>query len=279
MSDAPDTLVTSVNRKWSLKIGLFAAILLVFGGWGYYDAAVKYPERGAVAAEYLELRYLDAYGSARGFLDTKGVSIDDPVAVHRELGAQDAKDRSAVDAARFQWLDQLRMIGRLDPANTRIPRDDWFAKGVGQGGRIADAKSRYDTLQKAPPGKPLSAFDIPSQWLICACGFGFGFYLLALMVAVSRRRYRWEPAPQRLHLPGGASIVPADIEEFDKRKWDKFLLTLRIKPGHQALGGKAVTLDLLRYVPLEDWILAMERTAFPDAGEDATPDATSPTTT
>ncbi|MGH7132453.1 MAG: hypothetical protein ACREJO_10960, partial [Phycisphaerales bacterium] len=75
--------------------------------------------------------------------------------------------------------------------------------------------------------------------------------------------------------PDGKTIVPADIAEFDKRKWDKFYVTINLK------GGEARKLDLLRYVPLEEWVLAMERTAFPETAppeEPATPaDGAAPT--
>ncbi len=67
-----------------------------------------------------------------------------------------------------------------------------------------------------------------------------------------------------LGLPGGHSLTPADLTDVDKRKWDKFFVSLVVKPGHATLGGKEVALDLLRYEPLEDWVLEMEKAAFPD---------------
>ena len=101
------------------------------------------------------------------------------------------------------------------------------------------------------------------QWLFVVVCLGVGLALTGLILKVKSRTYGWEPVEQRLFLPGGASLVPADIAEFDKRKWDKFLIFLKIKPGHQPLGGREIRLDLLRYNPLEEWILAMERTAYP----------------
>ena len=41
-------------------------------------------------------------------------------------------------------------------------------------------------------------------------------------------------------------MVPADIAEFDKSKWDKFLIILKINAGPQPLGGSAIRLDLSR---------------------------------
>lgn len=271
----PDTTLhaTSVNRKWTLKIGVFALILLAFGVWGYYDAAVKYPERGAHAAETLEFRYLESYRELNRALDTKGASIEDPAAMLTELSTQEVKDLSPLDQTRRQWLEQLKIIGRLKPEHTRLPRDDFFKDGMSQGGRIPDATARHAALKNAPPGKPLSAFDIYMQWLIFVVGLAIGLYLTGLIVAVHRKVYRWDPGEKRLHLPSGDSIVPADIEEFDKRKWDKFIITLKIKQGHATLGGQTLTLDLLRYVPLEDWVLEMEREAFPESIEDQKVDA------
>ena len=80
------------------------------------------------------------------------------------------------------------------------------------------------------------------------------------------------PLATEAELPGGQKVGPGDIAEFDKRKWDKFLVTLTIKDSHPTLGGQRVVVDLYRHEPVEDWILAMERTAFPETagpkGED-----------
>jgi hypothetical protein len=42
-------------------------------------------------------------------------------------------------------------------------------------------------------------------------------------------------------------------------------VVLEVKEGHATLGGKGVKLDLFVHNPLEEWVLAMEKTAFPEA--------------
>ncbi|CAN0504206.1 unnamed protein product [Laminaria digitata] len=68
-------------------------------------------------------------------------------------------------------------------------------------------------------------------------------------------------------LPGGASITPDDLEEVDNRKWDKFIVFLKIKGAHASLGGQEVSVDTYQHRFVEDWILAMEAKAFPSQQE------------
>jgi hypothetical protein len=114
---------------------------------------------------------------------------------------------------------------------------------------------------KAP--KPLAFYDLPSQWLFVAIGYGGGLYLAGLIGWTGSRKYRYDKSEHCLVLPGGAQIRPADVAEFDKRRWHKYFLTLRLRDG------RAIRLDLLRHVPLEDWVLSMERIAFPEAAAEA----------
>jgi hypothetical protein len=44
------------------------------------------------------------------------------------------------------------------------------------------------------------------------------------------------------------------INEVDKRKWHKFFVFLKL-----ADNSPEIKLDLLRYSPLEDWVLEMEK--------------------
>ena len=129
--------------------------------------------------------------------------------------------------------------------------------GEGQHTEIADPSARLTELQaewatRKPP-KPLSAFDIPSQWLIAVAGLGLSAWIVVLFAAVARKKFRYEPAAMRLTLPGGKSFTPADIAELDKRQWHKFFVTVRLKDG------RSHKLDLLRYTPLEAWVLEMEK--------------------
>ena len=114
--------------------------------------------------------------------------------------------------------------------------------------------------------KPLSSYDMFFQWFFVVAGFGGGGWLAAVLLRAASRKFRWDPPTQRLTLPGGASFVPSDVKEFDKRRWHKFYVTIHLN------SGVAHTLDLLRYVPLEEWVLAMERTAFPDSVERSAPE-------
>lgn len=249
----PPTQTTTLGRKWLLKMSIFIVVGLVVAVWGYIDAAVAYPRRGARAAERLEFLYLDAVTERA----TRPASVSfDPVAelerLRREadLGAIAAQDKLKLD-----WLAQLAIIGRL-PERVSIP----------------DAAARYTqlagtwlTANGAPVNAtPLSAFDIRVQWGICILGAALAAGLGLHVVRIRGRRFSWEPGEQRLTLPDGTPLVPADIAEFDKRKWDKFLIYLKIKPEHARLGGREIVLDLYQHAPLEDWVLEMERTAFPE---------------
>ena len=49
--------------------------------------------------------------------------------------------------------------------------------------------------------------------------------------------------------------------EVGYRRMDKVFITLHIRPDHPQAPGRALELDLLRFVPLEEWVLKMERVA------------------
>jgi hypothetical protein len=191
-------------------------------------------------------------------------SVDDPVARLQQL---EEKQRSsgtldATDQAMVTWLTNLKIIDRLTAEATAIPRTNHR-----DGQRVESAAQRFEELtrtwtQKSAP-TPLSTFDIPSQWGGMAVCIVVTLWVGLSWARGSARSYRWDRAAARLTLPGGHALVPADIAEVDKRKWDKLYVSLKIKPGHAALGGRNVEFDLLRYEPLEAWILEMERQAFP----------------
>ncbi len=247
----PAKHTTTIGRKWLIKMTVFLVGALGLGAWGLYDAAVAYPRRGAQAAERLEFLYLDAL-TQRG-TRTAIVSFE-PEAEFRRLRAAKAS-LSPEERARFDWLEQLKIIGRLNEQHTRIP--DAVA-------RHKQLAARWLVGGNTPTAPPLAWHDIKVQWAIAALGFGLALWLLVHVARVARRRYGWDPEEKRLYLPGGASLVPADVAEFDKRKWDKFLIYLKIKPHHERHGGRELTLDLYHHTPLEDWVLEMERIAFPE---------------
>jgi len=245
---------TTLHKPWTRKMLIFAAIALILGAWGLYDAIYLYPKRGREDASFKQFKYLEQ-ADAAGRLAT--ASIDDPAERLEGLKAQ-ASGGSGFDPlsqAKQSWLVSLSRVGMLTPEHSKIAEP---------------ARSLTD-LRKVWSGqdKPseLAFYDLPFQWFVTVTGFGGLIWVLAKVVAARGRTYRWERASQRLTLPGGRSIVPGDLAEVDKRKWHKFFVTLSTK------SGEPIKLDLLKFYPLEQWVLDMERTAFPEAIEAEEPAA------
>jgi hypothetical protein len=256
--------VTKISRTWTIRMVLTAAVLLGFGCWGLYDALIKYPDRGRRAAEYLEYQYLD---EAQRSGSTGDLGVADPVERMALLRQQERESGklNVTDHALLRWLEQLELVGQLTPEFTAIPRTG------PDGARIDTAferhgalKTKWDTAASGGSApSPLSWFDIPSQWLFVVIGFGVGSWLTGLIIWVWSRKYTFDAEQLRLTIPGGAQLTPGDIEEFDKRKWDKLYIALKVRASHPQLGGKVLELDLMRFEPLEAWVLAMERAASP----------------
>lgn len=254
---------------------LIALGLLGLGLWGLYDAKIKYPERGSQAAEFLEYQYLQTLETNRQ-IQSGPASVADPKGTLDQLRAKHKEAALPAGAERdlMTWLEQLELINRLDPANTTVPRTDFRTDETKQPVAVASAparlsylRGRWTTATGTRSASPLSTFDIPMQWLITAVGFAGCLYLLGLVAAAKGKKYSWDPSEHRLTLPGGASLVPSDIEEFDKRKWHRLYITLKVKPSHPQLGDKAITIDLKRYEAVEPWVLEMEKIAFPENQE------------
>lgn len=268
---------TRLAPRWVRKSLIIIVVLLAFGAWGLLDAVSIYPKRGANVAEYREFKYLEQYVAKRGFFDT-GVNVADPDTEYERLETQGDGRALAdpVEETRRQWLESLDRIGQLDASQTTWPRDDF------RGDRVPDAQLRFDALRDAwtrvpaggdpksvrQPPKPLAAWDIPSQWGIMAICWAIAAFMMVTFLRAARKSYQFEAESQRLTLADGTTLVPSDIEEFDKRRWDKFYVYLKVAASHPQHGGKELELDLYRYEPLEEWILAMERTRFPDRAED-----------
>jgi hypothetical protein len=261
----PQLMRTSLSRRWVIKMSLVTAGLVAFGTWGLWDALVKYPQRGQRHADHCRLEYLRS-ADASGQISRHSLTVADPAMEMSRLQERrrtpGAPALTDLEQSRLTWLTALSRIGRLREAETAFagpdapdPRD-----------QLAELERR--TAGRATP-KPLSTYDIPAQWAFVGIGYGGGLAMIALFLSVARRTYEWDPVEQRLVLPGGESLVPADLAEVDKRKWDKFYVFLVVGPRHARLGGKAVRLDLYRHVPLEDWVMTMERTAFPEPPDDA----------
>ncbi|MEN0021252.1 MAG: hypothetical protein AAF747_10250, partial [Planctomycetota bacterium] len=195
---------------------------------------------------------------AESRLTRAAVSIDDPQAELARLNGAARAELTSLEVVRLAWLEALNVpgLGMLNTDNTVIesPRE-----------RHDELEEYWETAQVP---KPLSWYDIPSQFVIVAAAGVWGAYLLQLFARVGRTSYAWSPEDRRLTLPNGATLVPSDLEDVDKRKWSKFIVFLPIKKSHDKLGGKEVRVDLFRHDYLEDWILEMERVAFPDRAED-----------
>ncbi|MBL8745983.1 MAG: hypothetical protein JNK58_06455, partial [Phycisphaerae bacterium] len=130
--------------------------------------------------------------------------------------------------------------------------------GVTTDTMFSDPQSTLDALvqrlstQNAP--KPLAAYDIPLQYVFMIVGFGGAIWLAFFLKRCKGVTYSFDPAEHRLFLPDGKSFVPADIAEVDKRDWHKYFVYLTLNDG-----SKEMKFDLLRYAPLESWILEMEK--------------------
>lgn len=282
----PATESTTLNRQWLVKMLIPMVVLGVLGGWGLFDAMYAYPKRGMEDASYQQKLYLESAQEA-GKLSKGEASIPDPQARLGVLAAKrdelnksadaasrlqaqasgagaDAQQAAAqlrrlrgdlMDAAALRWLDSLAVVGRLDKTLTDMTDP------------ATELKSLSEKWKTTSQPKPLSQFDLPLQWVITLVGFGGLAYMLFVVLLPSRRRvYQWDPVEKRLFLPGGKNVTPADIAEFDKRKWDKFFVFLHLK---DTVGGGVEKLDLLKHTKLEGWVLEMERIAFPDSAPKA----------
>ncbi|MEM8757002.1 MAG: hypothetical protein AAGF47_04385 [Planctomycetota bacterium] len=271
---------TRLSVRWLRKLVIFLLVLVGFGIWGLYDALVAYPNRGENTASYRLFQYLEAADEAHGLTLRLGPPEGSTPGEHREqLGERraDLQAESAAEGARgrdaseklalLDWYDSLAVLGRLSPERVASDVDVESPRDL-----LNELETEW-TAKSAP--KPLAAYDIPVQWVFVIVGLGGGSWLALHMLRVASKTYRWDPATLALTLPGGETITPDDVAEFDKRKWDKFLFFFKIKPDHASLGGREIKLDLYQYTPLEDWAVAMHRHARPEdyADENAAADA------
>jgi len=298
---------TRLSGNWVIKQGVFLSVLLVFGVWGLADALYFYPRRGLEDASFKLRNYLVA-ASESGRLAPAELAIADPKRAYDELrpraeelkraatsSAQGTEYRRArFDSARFEWLEALARTWKLttEPqvvispgqlpkdfadAATRTVRYDPArgvglvdSAGAGAPDELAPQRLLGELTQKwntRDQVKPLSGYDMPLQWVFVAVGFGGGAWMILTMIRAASKKFRWEPATRTLVLPSGTRIAPGDVKEFDKRRWHKFFVTMHLKDG------TTQTLDLLRHVPLEEWVLTMEKEAFPDSVRASSPEA------
>jgi hypothetical protein len=260
-----------LRRAWVLKMLIMIVVLLGFGSWGLYDAISVYPKRGERYASYREMQYLEAAVAAEreefGVFSPRGVTVVDPAAERARLGeietlrklAADSSDptspralRATMQVARKNWLEALATIRQLTPERTTFedPRV-----------RLEALKQMWAGQTSAPKG--LSWYDIPSQWLIMVVCWAVALWMIVVFLRTLAQRFVFEPAAKALTIPGGQTIVPADFaERIDRRKWDKFIAFVRIRPEHAGLGGRELRFDTYRHAELEEWLLTMETEQF-----------------
>lgn len=253
-------LRTTTGRSWRLKTIIFAIALGALAVWGWYDAFHEYPRRGRLHEAFTLQEYLQE--SDKAFQLTT-VSVEDPAAEYRRLSGLDQGQLTAVERARMMWLRSISRLQSLGSV-TRQNQAELAARStpnhVRQDTRTMFSDPRAlmsalsNTLGQASQPKPLAAYDLPVQFLFLFGGAAGCVYLIGLFLSVRSRVYTYDPAAHRLTLPGGRSLVPADIALVDKRQWDKFIVYL--KPVD---GSPEIRLDLYRHHPLEEWVLEMEK--------------------
>lgn len=260
-----DCAKAPLNPRWTIKLFVITFFVIGFGALGLYDAVKKYPERGQRYADWAKMQYLDAAkaaGSEEFGLFERKSSIPDPVTEFNELNEPTRRQQNLVDAAnqgssnrlrstmrnaRYDWLKGLKTIGQLTPENTIIefPNDE-----------LTELKARWGSTSSVP--RPLKGYDIPSQWAIMIVCWGIGFWMLLNIIKVIGQKYSWEAESMTLTVPGSISITPENLEEVDKRKWDKFIVFLKLNDSHPTHAGKEIKVDTYQHALVEDWILAME---------------------
>jgi hypothetical protein len=254
-----------LNPAWVRKWLIFGLIVFAFGSWGLYDAAVIYPKRGEEDVSYRLKEYLAA-ADRSGQITTVGVTGDPRVALdqlraqeaslHNSAGDSTASGRAATtELAKLEWLAALARVGRLTPDRTASTNPE-----------LSAPRESLKSLQAQWTGKerpkPLNDFDLRLQWLFFGLGYLGAGYFAWLILSRRSKVFTWDDEARRLTFPGGKrSIIPADLIEVDKRQWHKYYVTLGTADGAKT------TIDLQSHVPVEDWVLEMERIAFPESQE------------
>lgn len=263
-----------LNPRWTFKLTVIMLVVFAVGLWGYWDATSVYPARGERYAQWAKWQYLDQAKKADSEdfgIFIRESSVASPVEELERLRSPETESRNLQDAnnpsstrnlratmqvARRAWLEALSVVGMLDPEHTTIEAPQ----------RELDELAAEWTSASSIP-KPLHAFDLIVQWMIMGVCLTIALLMLLHMLRVRSRRYAWDPQTMALTLPSGASITPDDLDEVDKRKWDKFIVFLKVKGAHPQLGGQEVAVDTYQRLRVEDWILAMEERAFPSQEE------------
>lgn len=248
-----------LNRGWVIKMLIVGGVAGAVSLWALFDATVAYPARGERASEWFEKSYLEAMQEdgriTRASIDEPEQQLDEDVEQLKRINELPSSGARNVVQTREAWLTQLKAIKKLGADRTAYP----LASGENTPRTRLEALTTQLANKNQP--KPLSAFDVTVQYMMFVGLGAIALLVFANMLRVAAQKYEWDPEGERLRLPDGSSITPADIEEFDKRKWDKYIIFLKIAQGHERHGGKELKLDLLRHAGLEEWVLTMEATA------------------
>jgi hypothetical protein len=250
---------TRVSKRWMRKMVIFFIVCFGLGSWGLLDAVKVYPDRGRMYAKFMLSDYLKAADETGLIGIPRRVNVPDPASEYASLQGR-SEQLNPLEVLRLRWLDSLRPIygttlDRLTEQNQRMAerpedeREDTVTV-------FRDPAATYAEISSEISGrsvpKPLTQTDIAVQWLICAAGYIGAGLILMRITQTKATVYRYEPADHKLILPKGKSITPDEIETVDKSKWHKFFVALDLKDGGSH------KFDLLRFEPLEDWILEME---------------------
>ena len=254
-----------INKKWFYKLLIIAIFFVGFGAYGLYDAVVAYPARGERFAEWAKWQYLEAAKAANaedfGVFERES-SVRNPV---EELAALKERRSSGLGSSsqlrgtmldtRYEWLNGLKTIGQLDPERTTIefPQDE-----------LDRLRAEWTSATSNP--SPLKSYDIPSQWVIMVVCWFIGGWMLLHMLRVMAQRIAWDAPSKTITLPGPISVSASQVDEFDKRKWDKFIVFLKLKDAHPTHGGQEIKVDTYQHALVEDWILEMERASESGSG-------------
>lgn len=249
---------TRVSIRWMRKMVIFFVVCFGLGTWGLYDAVKVYPDRGRLYAKHMLSDYLKAAEETGLIAIPRRVNVPDPAAEIISLEER-AEQLNTYEQFRYRWLSSLRplygksleKLTEQNQAMEQLPadqREDTRTVFVDPAATYAQLSSE---ISGSPP-KPLSQTDIAVQWLICFAGYLGALLILLRIIQTKSTVYRYEPAGNKLILPKGKTITPDEIETVDKSKWHKFFVALDLKDG------SSHKFDLLRFEPLEDWILEME---------------------
>lgn len=256
----PNTIKTktTLGRAWKIKTLIFTVALLALGIWGAYDALSVYPNRGRIHSEFMLEDYLEL---ADAQLQIGAASVLEPRTELDRLA--EAPQLNDLERSRLAWLESLSKVTNL----SAIERENAQA--------LENRASPSDPLPESPTvfpdprttllelnalnknrgqPSPLTAYDLPLQYLFMIGGFAGFVWMLLFFIRVNAKSFRYDPDERRLTLPDGRAFTPDEIEVVDKRKWDKFIVYVTLKGSPDE-----IRLDLYRYDPLESWIIEMEK--------------------